>query len=468
MNAPALVALLLALPVVGAAQRLDEEDRKFLGDVHPIILRDEEATFKGLADKADRLEFQKIFWARRDPKSLARYAEAAAPENDFQRQYLKDLAAADDKFHFSYMRGSSTDCGRILILLGTPDEASYAAQDGVVAFWVYHERPGIDLGGPAGRMAIRFDQDCKALGTIAQDLDRIAATRIVHREIGYIVGRDGHLVPLAEQLPREAAARRLLHDPRQDFPAAVQASLLRTDDGRTALLGLLRGVAAPADAVATKAVEVALAASASAEDGTEADRTEQTMKAPVGPDGSFVGSFKLTLPAGRYTLKAGALDVNSGRGSVGTMPVEVPDLARADTAVVLLLRDVEETRGEGGRDTAHAGHPLAAFSLGSTRLVPHFGATLHRTDPLVIFYQAYNLATDANGKADATVTVGVVKGTSALATRRDAITTSVAGSAVGPVPLAGLEPGSYLVRLTLEDRLSDARLVREVPIAIVP
>ncbi|HXY42286.1 MAG TPA: GWxTD domain-containing protein, partial [Vicinamibacteria bacterium] len=408
-----------------------------------------------------------------------RYGEQA-PENAFQRQYLKDLAAADDKFHFSYMRGSSSDCGRFLILLGKPDEAYYGSQAslGLQAWasrgvqersevtWVYAQRPGLDLGGTPGRLVIRFDEDCKAEGTVGQYLDRIAATKVVHREIGCIVGKDGHLVPLAEQLPRDTLAGRLLSDPRQDFRLAVQTSFLRTDDGRTAVLGLVRGEAADlavTGSSATKRADLSIAASAVSEDGTEAARTERTMRAPVGPDGTFVGSFKLTLPPGRYTLKAGALDVNSAKGSVTTMPVEVPDLAKTATAVVMLLRDVEDVPAD--TDAAHA---FAAFSLATTRLVPHFGTTLHKTDPLVIFYQAYNLATDRDGKADASVTVSILKGAFALASHRDPIHTPVAGSAVGPVPLAGLEPGHYLVRLTLEDKLSQRSLAREVPVDLVP
>ncbi|HVO09869.1 MAG TPA: GWxTD domain-containing protein [Vicinamibacteria bacterium] len=476
------MAILLVLPAALTAQKLDEEDKKFLSDVHPIILRDEEATFKGLGDKADRVEFRRLFWARRDPKSLARYAELPAPENDFQRQYLKDLAAADDRFHFAYLRGSSTDCGRILILLGKPDDAYYGSQAslGLQAWasrgvqerspvtWVYEQRPGLDLGGPSGRLVIRFDEDCKAAGTIAQYLERIAATKIVHREIGYFVGRDGHLVPLAEQLPRETIARRLLNNPRQDFPVAVATSFLRTDDGRTAVLGLVRGEdagRASGDSAGTRTVDVSVAASALAQGGSEVDRTEQATRALVSPDGAFVGSFKLTLRPGRYTLKAVVLDVDSGRGSVASLPVEVPDLAGVETTVLLLLRDIEETGGDARSDAAN---PYAAFTLGTTRLVPHFGTTLHRTDPLVIFYQAYNLSTGRDGRADATVTVSVMKGTSTLAARRDAITTSVAGAALGPVPLAALEPGNYLVRLALEDRVSDRHVTQEMPLAIVP
>jgi GWxTD domain-containing protein len=486
-----VASAIVLLPAPARAQKLDDDDRKFLSDVHPIILLDEEATFRALKDKADRLEFEKIFWARRDPGALARYADPTTPKNAFQEQYLKDLAAADDKFHLAYTRGSSSDCGRFLILLGKPDETYLGMQAslGLQAWeargvqtrapvvWVYRHRPGLDLGGPAGRLVIRFDQDCHA-GTIAQQLNHIAATKVAHREIGYSVGKDGHLVPLAEQLPKATLARLLLSHPRQDFPVAVQPSFLRTADSRTALLGLVRGQAAGLAVVesgSTKVVIVSISADALAEDGTEADRTEQTMKAPVGSDGAFVGSFKLTLKPGRYTLKAGALDVASARGSVATLTVDVPDLNKVETtggsthrvpsAALLLVREIEDVPAGAPSDPAD---PYAAFSLGTTRLVPHFGTTFQRSDLLVIFYQVYDLGTDRSGRADATATVSILKGTSALATHEDAITTPIGGSAVGPVPLPSLEPGRYAVRLSLEDKVGHRSEVRELPIEVLP
>jgi len=199
------------------------------------------------------------------------------------------------------------------------------------------------------------------------------------------------------------------------------------------------------------------------------------MKAPVGSDGAFAGSFKLTLKPGRYTLKAGALDVASARGSVATLPVEVPDLAKVETAAdgstlrlpsaaLLLVREIEDVPAGATPDPAD---PYAAFWLGTTRLLPHFGTTFHRIDPLVIFYQVYDLGTDRSGRADAAATVSILKGTSALASHQDAITTPIGGSAVGPVPLASLEPGRYAVRLRVEDKVGHRSEVRELPIEVV-
>ena len=61
---------------------MDKDEKKWLDDVRPIILADEEKTYRELKDKADRDEFQKIFWARRDPN-------LDTPANEFQDAYLR-------------------------------------------------------------------------------------------------------------------------------------------------------------------------------------------------------------------------------------------------------------------------------------------------------------------------------------------------------------------------------------------
>src|SRR5512143_2298622 len=103
-----LLGLALVQPGLAAAQKLDKDDRKFLDDVRPILLPDEEKTFKALKDKADRLEFQKIFWARRD-------ADLAATGNQFQDEYTKRHEEADQKFRAATQPGANTDCGRTWI-----------------------------------------------------------------------------------------------------------------------------------------------------------------------------------------------------------------------------------------------------------------------------------------------------------------------------------------------------------------
>jgi GWxTD domain-containing protein len=468
-----LLALALLPPGLAAAQKLDKDDKKWLDDVRPIMTADEEKTYKSLKEKGDRLEFQKIFWARRD-------ADLATPENEFRDQYAKLRAEADQKFRATGLIGSNSDCGRTWILLGKPDEVQEEATGALGAIvpqtWTYRDRPGQTFQG--GKAVISFDEDCRAPGGFASQLDRVAAGKVLHPNIDYRV-KDGRLVKLADLLPRDTAARALLKQPRQDFPVAVQTSFLKVADGGTAVLGLVRGEAAglvQAESGGARAVNLSVAASAQTEDGMEAGWAEQTMNVPVGADGSFVGSFKLGLKPGKYTLKAAVVDVKGGKASLASLPVEVPDFAKVEaapdgttgkvpTASVIVVRGVEELAA------SNPEHPLAAFELGRVRLNPVFGGIAHKAEQVEFFYQVYDLKVDpATGKADAVATLAILKDGKAAVAKAppNPIDTEFAGSSVGPIPLSSYEPGRYVVQLKVSDKVAKKELVQEAALEIVP
>src|SRR4051812_36244361 len=113
-QALAVAALALA-PAAAHAQKLDKAEKQWLDEVRPIMLPDEEKTYRALKDKADRAEFEKIFWARRDP-------DLDTPDNEFQTTYNAMRAQVDRDFKVAGQAGSATDCGRVYLLLGKPDE----------------------------------------------------------------------------------------------------------------------------------------------------------------------------------------------------------------------------------------------------------------------------------------------------------------------------------------------------------
>jgi GWxTD domain-containing protein len=474
-----LGSLFLVSPGIASAQKLDKDDKNFLDDVRPILLGEEEKLFKGLKDKSDRLEFQKIFWARRDP-------DLATAANEYQVQFEKARVDADRLYRMPGQAGSQTDCGRTYILLGKPDEVQ--PQAGNVApglrapeMWTYKDREGRTFVG--GKTQIAFDEECRAAAALAPQLDRIAAAQVVQPNLEYKKDKDGHLVKLADLLPKDSPARALLKTPRQDFQAAVQVSYLKVADGGTALLGLLRGDAAglaTADAAGGKTVTVAVAGSAAAEDGKEAAWTEQTTTAPVGPDGAFLASFKLALRPGKYTLKAGAVDAKGGKASLATIPIEVPDFSRVESAAdgsvsklpsaasLIVVKRIDDLPG-GASDPKH---PLAAFELGTLRLVPAFGGVAKQSEQVEFFYQVYDLKLDATtGKANATAVVALYKDGSKTPVAQappNTIETEFAGSTVGPIPLASFQPGKYLVQLKVTDKLGKHEVVQEAPLEVTP
>ncbi len=470
-----LVAALLR-PGAALAQKLEKDEKKWLDEVRPLMLADEERQYKKLKDKADRLEFQKIFWARRDP-------DLATPQNEAQEQFVKDVAEADRAYRIPGQGGSTTDCGRVFILLGKPDEVQQEGSGSisirVPETWVYKDKPGRTFQG--GKAKIAFDSECRGTMSLSDQLDRLASAKIVHLNIDYRTGKDGHLVKLVDLLPKDTQARALFRTPRQEFPIAAQAWYLKVADGSTALVGLVRGDAAGlavSESGGVKTVNVSIAASAAAEGAPEAGWSEQTMAAPVGPDGAFVGSFKLGLKPGKYTLRAGAVDVKGGKGALASLPVEVPDLNRQEAgadgathaipsaASVVIVRDIDEIAANAAADPAH---PYAAFSLGAARLKPFFGTVFRKSDAIQIFFQVYDLGVDAAGKGDALSTVSILKdGRSLVAKADNPLSTAVGGSVIGPVPLAAYETGKYVVRLRVQDRVSKKEITQESAIEIAP
>jgi hypothetical protein len=263
----------------------------------------------------------------------------------------------------------------------------------------------------------------------------------------------------------------------------VQASYLKVADGGTAMLGLLRGDAsslATADAAGGKTVNVSVGASVVGEDGKEAAWTEQTTTAPVGPDGAFLAGFKLALRPGKYTLKAGAVDTTGGKASLASLPIEVPDFSKVESAAdgsvskvpsaasLIVVKKIEDLPG-GASDPKH---PLAAFELGTLRLVPAFGGVAKQSEQVEFFYQVYDLKLDpATGKANASAVVSVFKDGSKTPVAQappNTIETEFAGSTVGPIPLASFAPGKYLVQLKVTDKLGKHEVVREAALEVTP
>jgi len=221
---------------------------------------------------------------------------------------------------------------------------------------------------------------------------------------------------------------------------------------------------------------VSVAASAIGDDGKEAGWTEQTMNAPVGPDGSFVGSFKLGLRPGKYTLKAGVVDVKGGKESLASLPIEVPEFAKVDTAPdgtavkvptasVIIVKGVDDVTAPNPAD------PLAAFELGRMRLNPLFGGVAHKADQVEFFYQVYDLKVDpATGKANAVAVLAVLRDNKTPIAKAppNTIETEFSGSSVGPISLANFQPGKYVVQLKVTDNVGKKDLVQEAPLEVQP
>jgi GWxTD domain-containing protein len=448
-KAPYLWLALVAL-APRAAQAQQKDPKKFLDEVRPIVLADEEKQWKAIKDNKEREEFIKIFWARRDP-------DLETPANEYRTEYEAARNDANTRFNGTGRPGAETDCGRVFILLGPPDEvvadsAPTKKLEGARLLrenttWTFKDRPGMKFKD--GQIQIGFDASCALPqgARLGEQLARVAENKVAHPNIDYKKGADGKIVKLEDQLPKPSPVMTLLKTPRQDFAAAIEQDLvLRTPDGATYVAGLLRvdqGVL-PADA------RVMVGAQAVTADGKVAATSEREAGVQPGPDGTVV-SYGMALKPGDYTLRTGILDPKTNKGSAVVQPLKVPDFGAEETALspLLVLKDVQEAPGD-PKD------PLAAFQLGTTKLVPRFGNVFTTTDSVVLLGFIYGGKIDeASGKPSLVASFTILKdGNPVAKAPEQSYDSSPTGPSVGPVPLTSYKPGKYVAQLIVADKVA--------------
>jgi GWxTD domain-containing protein len=106
------------------------------GPVRWILSHEEERRFRRLSSSRDMVLFIEEFWRRRDP-------EPADPGNPFLETFHERVQAADRLYGERGLRGSLTDRGRALILLGPPPILRYGYRRALAP---RSGGPGVDRG----------------------------------------------------------------------------------------------------------------------------------------------------------------------------------------------------------------------------------------------------------------------------------------------------------------------------------
>jgi GWxTD domain-containing protein len=490
--------------VVGGAPRAAAEGpavdtKRFPRLSHLLLLPEEQALLMDLTDDKDRREFQKIFWARRDPTP-------GTSANEFEDNVRAVWKHADELFSYPNQKGSETGCGQVLALLGRPEEVlgrgdtvltpsvevrgregrepapapGPGRQFDNMAYlregstrepetWVYRDRPGLPYHFTNAELRVAFDPECRfpEAGILAQDLDRAAAALVTRPDLAATRGSDGHLVPLAAAAAASSGAsggaRALLAAPRTDFPLAAESKLLiRAPKGEAYVAGLVR-----ASAGATGATPVRLSLAAQAKDASGQAVASVAREASARPeaDGSLVASWGLALKPGRYKVTVATLLSEAGKGSTSSVDVEVPDLGGAALAASPVVLYPDEPQAGGAAD---ARDPYAAMQLGPMRLHPRFGNVFAPSDALMVVATLYGGKPDpATGQAGLRSRFTILKDGKPVARgAEDTFTTPDAVASVGPIPLATYAPGAYVVRLDVTDTVAKQTLRQEVPFEI--
>jgi GWxTD domain-containing protein len=465
----------IAAGLAVAIQAAEPDRRAWLEQVHLLILPAEEKVFRDLAREGDRAEFERIFWARRDP-------DPGTEANDLRDLFDQRRARADALFRIPGKAGSRTGCGQLLALLGEPFEVrgrelqarfdnSRDIREGPrrPETWTYRSRPGDRRQYAGGELRIELDDACRFAegGRVLEELRSVAQSLVVRPELDYRRGPDGRLIPLQALGPAAATAIALLDERRRDFAVAVEPKLvLRLPSGEVYAAALVRldaGALAGADKNAKRQADVRVVARAVGAAGERTVTSDRRMSVSVEPDGTALASYGLRLEPGRYTVDVGVASTAGEKAAVTSAPLEVPDLGGPELAIasVLVLPYAEAGAGPDPTD------PLAAFAVGSLRLRPRFGNVFSAADRIEVLGAVYNGRSDGAGKASLKARFTIVKDGKPVAKGGDQLfDTAAAVASVGPVPLAGFEPGRYTARLEVADEVAGTTAVKDAPFEV--
>src|SRR5437763_804636 len=112
-----LAIAIAAMATSGFAQLSKDYNDFGNGPAQWIMTNEEKAQWKTIKTDADAKAFVDLFWARRDPTP-------GTPRNEFKESFDQRVAYADEHFAANRTRGSMTDPGRVLIVLGPPTRMS--------------------------------------------------------------------------------------------------------------------------------------------------------------------------------------------------------------------------------------------------------------------------------------------------------------------------------------------------------
>lgn len=461
-----LAASLLFLLVAPALADLDKNAKKWVEEVRPIILPEEEKTYKSLKNNAEAAEFQKIFWARRDPN-------LETPENEFQAEYLKQVAEIDPKFKAAGRAGSQTDCGRIYILMGPPDDikkqSSVEAAFRTPEVWNYQDRPGLTFKG--GSIDIPLDGSCMLpQGTrLGDQLNRIAEFKVVQANLSYKRDAKGALVKLADLLPKPTPVQALLKTPRSDFKLAAQQVMeIRSQDGASVFIaGLVQGDASGltvTESGGRKVARVVVSVHATDQEGRVLKSQDREVSAVVDGENMFVSSFGMPLRPGEHAMKIGAIDPKTSKGAVSEMAIKTEVYgAEMSVSPVMVLADIEEGVAAAKDD------PYFEFTFGLTKFVPRYGNIFKQGEAVTLLCAVYGAAKDEAGKISVAGGFQILKDGKAVAKAPDQVyDVEPATPSAGPVPLGSYAPGKYIARIQLRDNVAQKDYTRETEFEIIP
>lgn len=514
-NRPALLSLLTLLVIAPAwfsSARADGEDlldradkdwRK--GPVTYLLTKDESNAYRKLKTDDERAAFVKEFWEKRDPTP-------GTPANEFKERYASRLQVVQQRFGPPKGRGWEDDRGKVVLLLGPPDEIRISNPGrGASSMGTGMGEPGGPGGmpggesgdaaaaGPAPRPRARFiyKNEIFPNGPTPAELEFMGDSSGGFRLLTRVDLSDPRLTGLeplpvkaapaptkqaqaAPPPPAEAAAPpppppapptpgeilldKVLADtsaaPPSDIKVTTRLDYYKTKDTDTlTTLTVEAGGAGTDPVVAARILD--------ADNGTvvhldKADSFSGTGDADTSAAGDLFQAAH-NIPPGKYSLVTAVEDPATGKTGMQREEVEVPDFGGDGLAMssLTLARKVEPAG-----DSASG----KRFTLGGFRIYPAPDTTFRSNQDLVLYFQVYNAATDPNsGKPKLKVTYKFAKVETNRKIPLHPIVQDVDRAVqIYAITIAPVWPtGDYQVEVVVEDEVSKTSVSAIAPFKVV-
>ena len=418
-----IACALVALTAMGAFAQLSSQNSDWgKGPASHLFTEQETAKWKSIKTDAEAQAFIDLFWARRDPTP-------ATPVNEFRQEFDRRVEYADRQFAQGRKKGSMTDRGRVLIVLGTPlkiersktqiaapstsptagGSSSSLADDSPKQAWLYEQKhTTIPLGVPTAR--ISFVDQYSSNDWVLERSASADVNGITKRTVNQAI-----ISPNLTEVPKFAAATPTatvsLPTP---TTAVTAANALKSDAYRTAITEFRAAKTSPYKAASITYTELISPAGdyfvpvqlyIPAEAGLTADSVTTFFGSIEDASGNVVATFEepaklsaskgdlyfdksLKLTPGKYTATLGLAGADTKPVVMATSPMDLKEVSKDTTGVtrLLLSGDVHETT-----DAAPIGSP---YAFGRLKIVPKGDRVFSNRDEITYFVEVVNPGID--------------------------------------------------------------------------
>jgi GWxTD domain-containing protein len=400
----ALIPFALAASVfasVAAAQLSQTYKELPSGPAGFIMTEAEKSAYALLKTDAEAQAWAELFWAKRDP-------DLNTVENEFKQDFDQRVAAADKMFSTDKVKGSVSDRGKVLIVMGRPlnvqNQAPGADEEegnrpsfierGATQIWMFtkdgkppvkksdailfvfsESRPG--MGDYAlDRMDMRNKQSAKALAAKVDELLRNPKLTEVPR-VGLLPGTKA--ATMAQQAVLDAQQRPWP----QEGAFALTASGVRTESSHPIWVWVQLPDAVPPATQAMGRVRKA--------DGGEVVGSFVSTAKPIALTGARAYEFSLPVAEGAWKVdlalstEAGPIAVTTVDAKTDPVPADGPYISRVFWGAETKPPTPEDRLGD-------------AYHLGGLHLIPHVTGTYQSDDNLTYAVLVTRPSLDAQGK----------------------------------------------------------------------